>query len=102
MRRASSLGALARLELLHARGELRWALFAFGIDSEHDRGFLERTYQAYMALVVLVALGLMWSGVLLQSPPVRPRSAKALRTASPGHWERLFPLRPCSSTRRGT
>lgn len=64
MRRASSLGALARLELLHARGELRWALFAFGIDSEHDRGFLERTYQAYMALVVLVALGLMWSGVL--------------------------------------
>lgn len=55
------LDLLARLELRHARSDLRFLLFAAGADIDEDRGFLERTYQLYLVVLFAIALVLSWA-----------------------------------------
>lgn len=57
-------GLLARLELRHARSDLRFLLFAAGADIDEDRGFLERAYQLYLAVLFAFALALSWAQVV--------------------------------------
>ena len=59
-----NVGLLARLELRHARSDLRFLLFAAGADIDEDRGFLERTYQLYLAVLFALALVLSWAQVI--------------------------------------
>lgn len=59
-----NVGLLARLELRHARSDLRFLLFAAGADIDEDRGFLERTYQLYLVALFALALVLSWAQVV--------------------------------------
>lgn len=59
-----NVGLLARLELRHARSDLRFLLFAAGADIDEDRGFLERTYQLYLVVIFAIALVLSWAQVI--------------------------------------
>ncbi len=61
---AGNLGLLARLRLRHLRGDARFLLFAVGTDIDEDRGFLERAYQAYLAIILAVSLALSWAQVI--------------------------------------
>lgn len=58
------LGLIARLELRHARSDLRFLLFAAGTDIDEDRGFLERAYQLYLLAIFAVVLALSWGQVV--------------------------------------
>lgn len=58
------LGLLARLELRHARSDLRFLLFAAGADIDEDRGFLERAYQLYLLAIAAVVVALSWAQVV--------------------------------------
>lgn len=59
-----NVGLLAHLELRHARSDLRFLLFAAGADIDEDRGFLERAYQLYLAVLFAFALVLSWAQVV--------------------------------------
>ena len=61
---AGNLGLLARLRLRHLRGDARFLLFAVGTDIDEDRGFLERAYQAYLAIILAASLALSWAQVI--------------------------------------
>lgn len=60
----SELAVVARLELRHARSDLRFLLFAAGVDIDEDRGFLERTYQLYLLALCAVVVVLSWAQVV--------------------------------------
>lgn len=55
---------VARLELRHLHSDLRFLLFAAGVDIDEDRGFLERTYQLYLAVIGVAVVALSWAQVL--------------------------------------
>ena len=61
---AGNLGLLARLRLRHLRADARFLLFAVGTDIDEDRGFLERTYQVYLAVILVASLALSWAQVI--------------------------------------
>lgn len=61
---AGNLGLLARLRLRHLRSDARFLLFAAGADIDEDRGFLERTYQLYLIIIIVVSLALSWAQVI--------------------------------------
>lgn len=58
-----NLGLLVRLSLRHRKSDARFLFFAAGTDLEDDRGFLERTYQLYVALFFVGALALSFAQV---------------------------------------
>lgn len=58
------LGLIARLELRHAKSDLRFLLFAAGTDIDEDRDFLERAYQLYLLAIFAVVLALSWGQVV--------------------------------------
>ena len=61
---AGNLGLLTRLRLRHLRSDARFLLFAVGTDIDEDRGFLERTYQVYLAVILVASLALSWAQVI--------------------------------------
>lgn len=61
---AGNLGLLTRLRLRHLRSDARFLLFAVGTDIDEDRGFLERTYQVYLAVILAASLALSWVQVI--------------------------------------
>ena len=61
---AGNLGLLTRLRLRHLRSDARFLLFAVGTDIDEDRGFLERTYQVYLVVILAASLALSWAQVI--------------------------------------
>ena len=87
------LGLIARLELRHARSDLRFLLFAAGTDIDEDRGFLERAYQLYLLAIFAVVLALSWGQVVYLVEGMR--DALGQGPTSPGS-PASCPRAPCS------
>lgn len=62
--RGAGLRTLVRLERRHVRANARFLLFAAGTDIDEERDFLDRAYQLYLLIFIVISLALSFAQVL--------------------------------------
>ena len=62
--RGAGLHTLVRLERRHVRANARFLLFAAGTDIDEERDFLDRAYQLYLLIFMVISLALSFAQVL--------------------------------------